>query len=218
MDAATVSRSFRNQTLTLPGVYVVAVFLTTALSRGTPGGAHYRIFSVCPPVASLGMVVDNEVVIVGAFLLLGVPWWYLVGRIGWDAHERRRSLLGSGVGALIAGFTCFVSTGMTLAPLKQDLRYGAFPIGAISQYSLVALLCVGALLSTLVALITAVTPGRQSNVTKNILKSTITGIVAGVVLGWLLSLVSGNIFVVFMVGTLGLVVGGILGIVHRNDP
>ena len=53
---------------------------------------------------------------------------------------------------------------------------------------------------------------------KNILKFTITGVVAGVVIGWLLSLVSGNVFVVLMIGTLGLVVGGILGIVHRNDP
>jgi hypothetical protein len=52
---------------------------------------------------------------------------------------------------------------------------------------------------------------------KNILKFTVTGILAGVLLGWLLSLVSGNIFVVLMIGTLGLIVGVILGIVHRND-
>jgi len=53
---------------------------------------------------------------------------------------------------------------------------------------------------------------------KNILKFIVTGIVAGILFGWLLSLVSGNIFVVLMIGTLGLVVGAILGIVHRNDP
>jgi hypothetical protein len=53
---------------------------------------------------------------------------------------------------------------------------------------------------------------------KNILKFTVTGIVAGVIMGWLLSLGSGNIFVVFGVATLGLFVGVILGIVHRNDP
>ncbi|MGC2475924.1 MAG: hypothetical protein WA485_16410 [Candidatus Sulfotelmatobacter sp.] len=53
---------------------------------------------------------------------------------------------------------------------------------------------------------------------KNILKFIVTGIVAGVLLGWLLSLVSGDIFVVWMIGTLGLIVGVILGIVHRNDP
>jgi len=52
---------------------------------------------------------------------------------------------------------------------------------------------------------------------KNILKFTLTGIVAGILIGWLLSLVSGNIFVVWAVGTLGLFVGVILGIVHRND-
>jgi hypothetical protein len=55
-------------------------------------------------------------------------------------------------------------------------------------------------------------------VAKNILKFTITGIVVGVVLGCLLSLGSGNIFVVFGVATIGLFVGVVLGVVHRNDP
>jgi hypothetical protein len=58
----------------------------------------------------------------------------------------------------------------------------------------------------------------ERDVTKNILKFTGTGVVAGLVMGGVLSLVSGNIFVVFFVGTLGLLVGLILGIVHRNDP
>jgi hypothetical protein len=53
---------------------------------------------------------------------------------------------------------------------------------------------------------------------KNILKFTVTGIVAGVIMGLLLSFGSGNIFVMFGVATLGLVVGVILGIVHRNGP
>ena len=59
---------------------------------------------------------------------------------------------------------------------------------------------------------------RGEAVAKNIFKFTATGLVAGGVLGWLLSLGSGNIFVVFGVATLGLFVGVILGIVHRNDP
>ena len=54
-------------------------------------------------------------------------------------------------------------------------------------------------------------------VTKKILKFTATGLVAGVVFGVLLSLVSGNYFVTLGVATLGLFVGVILGIVHRND-
>ena len=54
-------------------------------------------------------------------------------------------------------------------------------------------------------------------VTKNILKFTATGLVAGVALGWLLSLGSENYFVTLGVATLGLFVGVILGIVHRND-
>jgi hypothetical protein len=54
-------------------------------------------------------------------------------------------------------------------------------------------------------------------VTKNILKFTATGLVAGLAVGWLLSLPSGNYFVALGVATLGLFVGVILGIVHRND-
>jgi uncharacterized transporter YbjL len=54
--------------------------------------------------------------------------------------------------------------------------------------------------------------------TRNILKFTVTGLVAGVAMGWLLSLVSGNYFVTLGVTTLGLLVGLVLGIVHRNDP
>ncbi len=42
--------------------------------------------------------------------------------------------------------------------------------------------------------------------------------VLGLLLGWLLSLVSGNVFVIIGVGTLGAIVGVVLGIVHRNDP
>jgi hypothetical protein len=44
-----------------------------------------------------------------------------------------------------------------------------------------------------------------------------SGIVIGTLAGVLLSLVSGNIFVVEFVGTLGVLVGVVLGIVHRND-
>ena len=54
--------------------------------------------------------------------------------------------------------------------------------------------------------------------TRNVLKFTATGLVAGAVLGWLLSQVSGNYFVTIGVAMLGVGVGVILGIVHRNDP
>jgi hypothetical protein len=45
---------------------------------------------------------------------------------------------------------------------------------------------------------------------------TITRVIAGLILGWLLSLVSGNTLVVFIVATLGSLVGVILGTVNRN--
>jgi hypothetical protein len=44
-----------------------------------------------------------------------------------------------------------------------------------------------------------------------------TGIVVGLITGGLLSLVSGNIRVVLGVGLMGLLVGTVLGVVHRND-
>jgi uncharacterized transporter YbjL len=47
---------------------------------------------------------------------------------------------------------------------------------------------------------------------------TLVGLALGVVLGWLLSLVSGNIFVTVGIGGLGTIVGVVLGIIHRNDP
>jgi hypothetical protein len=42
-------------------------------------------------------------------------------------------------------------------------------------------------------------------------------VVAGLLMGWLLSLVSGNPFVIFIVGPIVTAVGPVLGIVHRND-
>lgn len=116
---------------------------------------------LCPPVASLGMVVDNDAVIVVSFLLVGTPWWYLVGRIGWDGYQRSQGLLQPIVGAAIAGFTCFISTSMTLDQIKSDIHNNALNSATVTQYSLVALLCTGALFSALLALIAAFT-SRES--------------------------------------------------------
>jgi hypothetical protein len=52
---------------------------------------------------------------------------------------------------------------------------------------------------------------------KTFFKFVATGIVFGLITGWLLSLVSGNIAVVAGVGLMGLLVGIVLGVVHRND-
>lgn len=54
--------------------------------------------------------------------------------------------------------------------------------------------------------------------TRTVLRYTITGTVIGLLMGWLFSLVSGNVFVILMVGSLVTVVGLILGFIHRNDP
>jgi hypothetical protein len=46
---------------------------------------------------------------------------------------------------------------------------------------------------------------------------TLVGMTAGLILGSVLSVVSGNTFVVLLIGTMGTVVGMVLGIVHRHE-
>jgi hypothetical protein len=53
---------------------------------------------------------------------------------------------------------------------------------------------------------------------RTILRFTITGLMIGLLMGWVLSLVSGDVFVIFFIGAIVTVVGFVLGIVHRNDP
>ena len=145
--------------LILPGIYVVVVALTAALSPGTPGGAYYRIIGLCPPAISVGMVFENAAVIVGTFLLLGTPWWYMVGRIGWDSNERRRGFLTSLGGAAIALLTCVVSSGITRDVLRHERP---FTTAMIAQYWLVASICLSSLVSTLFALGAAFRATRES--------------------------------------------------------
>ena len=47
---------------------------------------------------------------------------------------------------------------------------------------------------------------------------TLIGLVEGVIVGWLLSLVSGNFYIILGGGALGTVVGTVLGVIHRKDP
>lgn len=162
MNTARVGRWFRARYFILPGIYLSLILLTAALSAKTPGGTYYRIWGICPPVASLGMIFENATVLVVAFLLIGTPWWYWVGRIGWDSYGRRRGGSEATRGAIFALFTCLVSTAMTLGVYKSDIRDGAFKSAAIAQYWMVSLLCLGAFLSGLLALRAALTPTRES--------------------------------------------------------
>ena len=100
----------------------------------------------------VGMVFDNAAVIVGTFLVAGTPWWYLVGRVGWDSYEHRRGLVGSLGGGAFALLTCLVSGGMTHDTFVHDGDGGPLGIGAIAQYWLVSVLCLGSLVSVLLAL------------------------------------------------------------------
>lgn len=53
---------------------------------------------------------------------------------------------------------------------------------------------------------------------REFLQFVITGVVVGAIMGRVLSLVSGNWYVIVGVSTLGMLIGITLGIVHRNDP
>ncbi len=48
---------------------------------------------------------------------------------------------------------------------------------------------------------------------RKVLEFTLVGLALGIALGWLLSLVSGNYFVIIGVGALGIIVGIILGVI-----
>lgn len=48
---------------------------------------------------------------------------------------------------------------------------------------------------------------------RKVLEFTLVGLALGIALGWLLSLVSGNYFVIIGVGALGIIVGIVLGVI-----
>lgn len=147
MNVLTRRRDWlRARYLLLPAIYVVAVVLTAMTSISKPGGTYYRIIGICPPAGSVGMVSENMFVLVGAFLLLGTPWWYAIGRIGWDSRQRNTTLGRSLRGAAISLLTCLVSGGWTHDTYLHD-HDPARSIGMVAQYWLVSLLCLGAFIS-----------------------------------------------------------------------
>ena len=137
----------------LPSIYVVVIVLTAMLSVDTPGGTFYRIVGINPVAGVSMMVCHNVPIIVGIFLVSGTPWWYLVGRIGWESRKRKISRLSLGLGAVLTLFTGWVATSVTADILKQDIHGGFVTGPVILQYMFVAFLCVGALLSTICAVI-----------------------------------------------------------------
>ena len=132
--------------LIMPAIYVGTIAVTYTLSIGTPGGAYYRIFGLDPLAAIFGMVYDNAAIIIGVFLLTGTPWWYFVGRL--TLAGKRRVF-----GGLLALFTFLIVISATLDPLKQDLHNGVLSSAVMFQYSLTALLCLGALTSAVYGLV-----------------------------------------------------------------
>jgi cobalamin synthase len=59
--------------------------------------------------------------------------------------------------------------------------------------------------------------GLFNSAMKKFWEYTLVGAVIGLIMGGLLSLVSGNVFVVIMVGIVVTLVGAVLRIIHRND-
>jgi hypothetical protein len=130
--------------LILPTIHVLLVTLTIILSSNTPGGAYDRIVGVDPLGLGVLMIFDGTLAVAGFFLIFGTAWWYFIGRIGWESSQGRLSRFGAGSGALLTLF--FGATGviLTKSVVNGDIRGGTLSAGAIIQYVLVGLLCVGA--------------------------------------------------------------------------
>lgn len=148
-------RWFSLPLLILPATYVLLILLTVLLSLRTYGGAFYRIIGVNPVAGGLMMIYDNAVVIIEIFLISGTPWWYFIGRIGWDSKKRRIGRLSSSLGAILALFSCWAGTSMTTEVLKRDIRDGILSGVVILQYSIVGILCLGAFISAIYSAIAA---------------------------------------------------------------
>ena len=147
--------------LILPAIYIATILLSALLSPATPGAAYYRVIPVCPVAGVVGMAFDSEALMFIVFLLAGTPWWYFIGRIGWRNYMRQRGAQHPLVGAGIALFTSFIATAMSLDVFKRDFNDGLVDGMVFVQYFLVALLCLGALVSTLSALAAALGPGKE---------------------------------------------------------
>src|SRR5580693_3961707 len=97
----------------LPGLYVSLVLTTFATSISDGGQSFYRLIGVNPVAGLCMMFFDNAPVIFTLFLVSGTPWWYLVGKIGWDSRTRRASRLNSGIGAVFTLSTGWIAAAVT---------------------------------------------------------------------------------------------------------
>jgi len=53
---------------------------------------------------------------------------------------------------------------------------------------------------------------------RTVLRFIAVGMFVGLIMGWLVSLVSGNFFVILLFGSIGLLVGVTLGFIYKKDP
>ena len=128
----------------LPTIHVILVALSMFLSINIPGGAYYRIFGVDPFSAMFMMVYDGTLAVIVFILILGTAWWYFIGRIGWESSQGRMSRLGAGLGALLTLFFGVIGVALSKGVVYEDIHDGALSAGAILQYVLAGLLCLGA--------------------------------------------------------------------------
>jgi len=52
---------------------------------------------------------------------------------------------------------------------------------------------------------------------RTVLRFIAVGMFVGLIMGWLVSLVSGNFFVILLFGSIGLLVGVTLGFIYKKD-
>jgi hypothetical protein len=138
----------------LPALHALLVAFTMLVSLSVPGGAYYRIFGVDPLAAAVGMVYEGAV-FYAVLLLAGTAWWFFIGMIGWKSINRNMGRPVAIIGALLSLLSSLVGITMTKDVLYQDLHRGLLSLTAIFQYAGVGMLCLGAFVVTIYAVIAA---------------------------------------------------------------
>jgi hypothetical protein len=133
----------------LPTTYVLLVLLTAALSPRTDGLAYDRIVGADPIGMAFMMTFNSPIAILLGFLITGTPWWYFIGRMCSDSRKGRIGRVTSVLGFILASGTFWTVAKLTADALTHDIHHQIRSMSLILQYSLVAILCMGALVSAL---------------------------------------------------------------------
>lgn len=132
----------RQLLLALPGVHLLLVAVTFLAP-----GELIRVLGVDPFV--FPFMFSKDWIVIAVFLIFGTLWWFAIGYVGWrGASESAGRTFGWSSGVvllLLSSLGILFSIGMLL----EDIGGKRFEAVLLIQEFLVALLCAGALASSL---------------------------------------------------------------------